>query len=262
MADPDAIREAFDRFDTDGSGKLEKGELLNVLGELGLDVTDADFVAYAKALMEDYDADGNGELDFDEFKKLHAQCLVSEETRAAYAKELKEAVGGLVTGALTSIIENDAAAKIQAMYKGKQVRKQMLAPSDTVEAAFKKFDTDGSGKLEKGELLNVLGELGLDVTDADFVAYAKALMEDYDADGNGELDFDEFKKLHAQCLVSEETRAAYAELKEAVGGLVTGALTSIIENDAASEDPGDVQGASAQADAGALGHGGGGFQEV
>ena len=143
MADPDAIREAFDRFDTDGSGKLEKGELLNVLGELDLDVTDADFVAYAKALMEDYDADGNGELDFDEFKKLHAQCLASEETRAAYAKELKEAVGGLVTGALTSIIENDAAAKIQAMYKGKQVRKQM-APSDTVEAAFKKFDTDGS----------------------------------------------------------------------------------------------------------------------
>ena len=135
------------------------------------------------------------------------------------------------------------------MYKGKQVRKQMLAPSDTVEAAFKKFDTDGSGKLEKGELLNVLGELGLDVTDADFVAYAKALMEDYDADGNGELDFDEFKKLHAQCLASEETRAAYAkELKEAVGGLVTGALTSIIENDAAAKIQAMYKGKQARQD--------------
>ena len=77
------------------AGKLEKGELLKrALGELGLDVTDADFVAYAKALMEDYDADGNGELDFDEFKKLHAQCLASEERAKVAelkAKQLKEA---------------------------------------------------------------------------------------------------------------------------------------------------------------------------
>ena len=79
----------------------------------------------------------DSELDFDEFKKLHAQCLASEETRAAYAKELKEAVGGLVTGALTSIIENDAAAKIQAMYKGKQARQDVERLKEEISAAEK-----------------------------------------------------------------------------------------------------------------------------
>ena len=97
----DPVRAAFDKFDADGSGRLERGELLKVLEELGLDVRgDADFLAFAEALMEDYDADGNGELDFEEFKKLYAQCLASEK---AYAEELREAVGGLVGGALSRV---------------------------------------------------------------------------------------------------------------------------------------------------------------
>ena len=373
----DPVRAAFDKFDADGSGRLERGELLKVLEELGLDVSDGEFVSYAEALMEDYDADGNGELDFEEFKKLYAQCLASEETRNAYAEELREAVGGLVGGALSAIVENDAAAKIQAVHRGKQAREEvrklkeetpaaaseaMQAPrppertavdekqtppkptdeseddavesvvgelveevsasteptvdadgddleeqeaaalkiqavhrgkqarkelqekremeaaavkiqavhrgkqarkeleekrreapepeappaesepreepstTDPVRAAFDKFDADGSGRLERGELLKVLEELGLDVSDGEFVSYAEALMEDYDADGNGELDFEEFKKLYAQCLASEETRNAYAEeLREAVGGLVGGALSAIVENNAAAK---------------------------
>jgi Ca2+-binding EF-hand superfamily protein len=252
----DPVRAAFDKFDADGSGRLERGELLKVLEELGLDVRgDADFLAFAEALMEDYDADGNGELDFEEFKKLYAQCLASEETRKAYAEELREAVGGLVGGALSAIVENDAAAKIQAVHRGKQARKELQklktetsdtephpraieeqSTTDPVRAAFNKFDADGSGRLERGELLKVLEELGLDVSDGEFVSYAEALMEDYDADGNGELDFEEFKKLYGQCLASEETRKAYAEeLREAVGGLVGGALSAIVENDAAAK---------------------------
>ena len=140
----DPVRAAFNKFDADGSGRLERGELLKVLEELGLDVRgDADFLAFAEALMEDYDADGNGELDFEEFKKLYAQCLASEETRKAYAEELREAVGGLVGGALSAIVENDAAAKIQAVHRGKQARKELqkLKEGDTSEEVVATADT-------------------------------------------------------------------------------------------------------------------------
>ena len=64
MADPN-VKAAFDKFDADASGSLERGELLDVLHELGLDVRgDETFAAYADALMEDYDSDGDGTLDF------------------------------------------------------------------------------------------------------------------------------------------------------------------------------------------------------
>jgi myosin heavy subunit len=139
----DPVRAAFNKFDADGSGRLERGELLKVLEELGLDVSDGEFVSYAEALMEDYDADGNGELDFEEFKKLYGQCLASEETRKAYAEELREAVGGLVGGALSAIVENDAAAKIQAVHRGKQARKELqkLKEGDTSEEVVATADT-------------------------------------------------------------------------------------------------------------------------
>ena len=106
-----------------------------LLEDLGLDVSDGEFVAFAEALMEDYDADGNGELDFEEFKKLYAQCLESDETRKAYAEELRAAVGGLVGGALSAVVESDAAAKIQAVHRGKQARKERQEKREQEAAA-------------------------------------------------------------------------------------------------------------------------------
>ena len=137
MSDPNPVRVAFDKFDADGSSKLEKGELMSVLEELGLDVSDGDFVSYASALMEDYDADENGELDFAEFTKMYDQCLASEETRKAYAEELRFAVGGLVGNAMSAIIENDAATKIQAMHRGKLARREIREQKDQTTAAVK-----------------------------------------------------------------------------------------------------------------------------
>ena len=257
----DTVESAFKKFDTDGSGMLEAEELFQVLAELGLDVTDEDFIAYARALMEDYDSDGNGELDLEEFRKLYNQCLATAESRAAYAEELRSAVSGLVGSAMANVLEHQemeaaatkiqavhkgkqarkelqerkemeaAAVKIQAVHRGKQARKMLLKATDTVESAFKKFDTDGSGMLEAEELFQVLAELGLDVTDEDFIAYARALMEDYDSDGNGELDLEEFRKLYNQCLATAESRAAYAEeLRSAVSGLVGSAMANVLEH--------------------------------
>ena len=147
----DPVRTAFDKFDADGSDKLERGELLKVLEELGLDVSDGEFVAIAEALMEDYDADGNGELDFEEFKKLYAQCLESDETRKAYVEELRAAVGGLVGGALSAVVESDAAAKIQAVHRGKQARKELEEKREQ-EAAAVKIQAVHRGKQARKEL--------------------------------------------------------------------------------------------------------------
>ena len=121
--------------------------------------------------------------------------------------------------------EEAAAVKIQAMQRGKQARREheeLLR----VKAAFEKFDTDGSGSLEIAELYDVLKEVGVDIDTETFADYQLALMEDYDADNSGTLDFREFRKFYEQVLANESTRKAYArELDAAVKGVVSSALS-------------------------------------
>ncbi|ACO63987.1 predicted protein, partial [Micromonas commoda] len=140
------VKAAFDAFDADGSGELEVDELREVMAHLGLELTKGEFDHYVAALMQDYDVDNSGSLDFWEFEKFYEQCLASDDLRAA------------------------------------------------VHAAFKKFDTDKSGSLEIPELYNVLKEIGVDLDRDTFDEYADALMEDYDEDDSGTLDFREFHK--------------------------------------------------------------------
>ena len=151
----DTVESAFKKFDTDGSGMLEAEELFQVLAELGLDVTDEDFIAYARALMEDYDSDGNGELDLEEFRKLYNQCLATAESRAAYAEELRSAVSGLVGSAMANVLEHQemeaAATKIQAVHKGKQARKELQERKE-MEAAAVKIQAVHRGKMTRMEL--------------------------------------------------------------------------------------------------------------
>ena len=111
------------------SGELEIDELHQVMAHLGLELSKGEFDHYAAALMEDYDTDNSGSLDFWEFEKFYEQCLASDDLRAAYANELDAAVKGVVSGALSNILEQhemeNAALKIQAVHRGKQARKEL-----------------------------------------------------------------------------------------------------------------------------------------
>ena len=97
--------------------------------------------------MDDYDADDSGSLDFWEFEKFYEQCLASDDLRAAYASELDAAVKGVVSGALSNVIERrqkedeeemeGAALKIQAVHRGKRARKQLQERREMEAAAVK-----------------------------------------------------------------------------------------------------------------------------
>ena len=78
-------------------------------------------------------------------------------------------------------------------------------------AVFKKYDMDGSGKLEVSELHSVMQKLGLDIPEDQFKAYADALMKQYDKDNSGTIEFKEFVKFYSKCLATEEVRAKYAK---------------------------------------------------
>ena len=66
-----------------------------------------------------------------------------------------------------------------------------MAQTEEMKAAFKLFDTDGSGAIDQDELYNALKALGVKMVKKE----VKALLKDLDKDGSGAIDFEEFKRL-------------------------------------------------------------------
>merc|ERR1712115_255106 len=60
------LRDAFAVFDTDGSGSIDRKELKRLMKKLGQALTEAE----VDAMMEEVDANGDGEISFEEFKSM------------------------------------------------------------------------------------------------------------------------------------------------------------------------------------------------
>merc|ERR1711881_278296 len=71
------IKEAFDLFDTDGSGAISVNELTSAMQSLGFDVKNAVFYN----MVSDLDADGSGEIEFGEFLDVMTAKLSDKNTK-------------------------------------------------------------------------------------------------------------------------------------------------------------------------------------
>ena len=62
---PEKLRQAFDYFDKDKSGSIDMDEIKQILGG-GQNLSDKVW----KQVVQEVDADGNGEIDYQEFEKM------------------------------------------------------------------------------------------------------------------------------------------------------------------------------------------------
>ena len=71
------------------------------------------------------------------------------------------------------------------------MKERKVQETDRLLAAFKMFDTDGSGSIDRSELRHLLtGEEFKDVYSEDQL---RSAIEEVDDNGDGEIDFEEFK---------------------------------------------------------------------
>merc|ERR1711990_116504 len=139
------IKEAFDLFDTDGSGNIDAKELKVAMRALGFEPKKVE----VKKMVNDLDRDGDGTVDFPEF--LH---MMSGKMGAKDAKEQ------LLEG--FALYDEEETGKIN--FANLKRAAQELGESmgdDELQEMIDEADRDGDGEINEEEFLVMMKEVGM-----------------------------------------------------------------------------------------------------
>ena len=213
-AEREDARANFDRIDKDGSGYLDVNEIRLALLEMN-DIA-VPSLRDCQARLRLFDSDGNGELDFDEF------CLMMASARGTSRRGKLSWVKSL----LTSESAGPVAPKKPPTYRLSKKER------DDARVNFGRIDADGSGTLDVGEVHQALIAMDYIVSLQD----CKMRLQEFDVDGNGELDFDEFCLMMASTKggASLESKGKASWAKSLLLGDSSRSTKSAVERDATS----------------------------
>ncbi|KAK3093112.1 hypothetical protein FSP39_011207 [Pinctada imbricata] len=241
------FKEAFLLFDKDGDGTISSKEFGNVMRSLGQNPTDYEI----EAMVQEMDADGSGEIDFPEFVTMMAKKMMEgdleNEIREAFTLFDTDRSGSITKDELYNVIMNhghkftdeeakqliseadkdgDGRVNYEGMvYVGYTVGNAFI-PSGVAprrdEKFFNKIDTDGNGKLDPNEIRTLLQSLNQNPTEGD----VQQLIENYDKNGNGVMEFEEFVDFldgykKDPCTIRNELRDAFKVLDQNKDGKVS-----------------------------------------
>ncbi|KPA74299.1 putative centrin putativecaltractin [Leptomonas pyrrhocoris] len=158
------IREAFDLFDTDGSGTIDVRELRIAMRALGFEPRKEEL----RQLVNNATGSGGG--------------ASSSANNASTANTAAAAAGG---GGSSGVVTYAQFVHMMAQKMSQRdSREEMLK-------AFVLFDTEGTGKISFQNLKRVAMELGENMTDAEL----QEMIDEADRDGDGEVNEEEFLRL-------------------------------------------------------------------
>merc|ERR1712224_861721 len=139
------LREAFDLFDTDGSGAVDFTELMTAMKALGFEPKKEEIAKMVKEM----DKDGDATVDFEEFCIMLAEKMNQKDGKEEMLKGFK-------------LFDDDNTGKI-SMKNFKRVAKELgeNLTDQELEAILGEADTDKDGEINEAEFLNVMVKTGL-----------------------------------------------------------------------------------------------------
>ena len=162
----DKLRHIFDTFDANHDGKMDKEELSEGLAELGVEVS-----------ADDVDV-----------------LLAAVKKREARHKEAQDKEGGVYKQDEDAEAKEGDAGEGEGESEGEEEEEETVSFEEfknlALHDAFSKYDSNDSGFISAEELRSAAAHLGVHIT----FERAQWLEKQYDKDGNGRMDFDEFKE--------------------------------------------------------------------
>ncbi|CAG9461082.1 unnamed protein product [Pedinophyceae sp. YPF-701] len=164
----EAVRQSFEAMDVNGDGFIDASELAAKLADHGCA---GDAVA---DMLKELDRDQDGKVSYLEF--LGSTIFGSLTPQAQLVAMFKNSMGRREAEEKEMDPGEAAWSKLSARRQKKVLR------------AFRTFDTNGDGTVDKKELKRMLRAMGLNPTDRD----AERYLQECDMDGDGTLDQYEF----------------------------------------------------------------------
>ena len=134
------IREAFNLFDTDGSGTIDPKELKAAMQSLGFEAKNQTIYQ----MIADIDKDGSGSIDFDEFLDMMTAKMSDKDTREDIQK-------------VFNLFDDDQTGKI-SLRNLKRVAKELgetMSDAELLEM-IERADTDTDGEINPDEFYAIM----------------------------------------------------------------------------------------------------------
>jgi centrin-1 len=134
------IKEAFDLFDTDGSGTIDPRELKAAMQSLGFEAKNATIYQ----MVSDLDKDGSGAIDFDEFLDMMTARMSDKDTKDDIAKVFR-------------LFDDDKTGYI-SIKNLRRVAKELgeTMTDEELMEMIERADSDGDGQVSLEDFYNIM----------------------------------------------------------------------------------------------------------
>ncbi|XP_054497487.2 centrin-2 [Agelaius phoeniceus] len=139
------IRDAFELFDTDGSGSIDVKELKVAMRALGFEPKKEEI----KKMISDIDKEGTGKISFSDFLAVMSQRMAEKDSKEEILKAFK-------------LFDDDETGKIsfQNLKRVAKVLGENLTDEELQEM-IDEADWDGDGQVSEQEFLRIMRKTGL-----------------------------------------------------------------------------------------------------
>eukprot|EP01067_Filipodium_phascolosomae_P009464 Filipodium_phascolosomae@DN8475_c0_g1_i1.p1 len=139
------IKEAFDLFDTDGSGSIDAKELKVAMRALGFEPKKEE----VRKMIQDIDKDGSGTINFNEFLEMMTHKMSERDPREEILKAFR-------------LFDDDETGKIT--FKNlKRVAKELgeNMTDEELQEMIDEADRDGDGEVNEEDFLRIMKKTNL-----------------------------------------------------------------------------------------------------